>query len=417
MIKLVSLLLFLSTTAFANSVVNEHGIAPYRSGFTNYVKNPSGFRNNRNITAPNATITRDTDAADKIDGIASLICDASAQNGYCEWTMNTIQEGDKTGNCEASGVFKGDASLYKVQVTDTTNVLTSSSVLSNASDWTAFSVNFPCGSSRSIRLTQTESGTGAAVNIGRVYWGRATNIGSAAQPELVGTLKYASTANCIWQSTATTMTAIAADTDCPTPTVTGKITAPSTKIPGFTISAPGNYLVLVGGAYWLNSSTSNGSFSVKLSDGTISSTTQVYPVISTSSNSERTSATGSYTFTKTTSTSTEMRFYVDMANTTLSLYGDLTTLEESGLTFKVYRFPTSEEVVYRPEMNSAYYSGYHDSTCLWTRTNTAYGDFTADASCALVTRSSSGISAAASGSVLPALALTLPRTGAPAASG
>lgn len=148
----------------------------------NYVINPSGFKNALNITTSSASITQDTSgASDLLDGIASLICDASAQNGYCSWDSKTIQEGDKTGNCEAKAVFKGDASLYKLQVYDGSNVVASSAVLSNATDWTDVSVNYPCGSTRTVRLTQTESGTGAAVNIGRVYWGRATNLGVANQ--------------------------------------------------------------------------------------------------------------------------------------------------------------------------------------------------------------------------------------------
>lgn len=61
---------------------------------------------------------------------------------------------------------------------------------------------------------------------------------------------------------------------------------------------------------------------------------------------------------------------------------------------------------------SSYYSGYHANDCGgWTRANTAYGDFAADATCTLNTRLSSGISASATGSVLPALSLTLPSTG------
>ena len=52
-------------------------------------------------------------------------------------------------------------------------------------------------------------------------------------------------------------------------------------------------------------------------------------------------------------------------------------------------------------ISGSYYSGYHDSTCSWSRTNTAYGAFTADATCALTQRQASGIAAAATGSVLP----------------
>lgn len=41
---------------------------------------------------------------------------------------------------------------------------------------------------------------------------------------------------------------------------------------------------------------------------------------------------------------------------------------------------------YNPASQAQSWSGYHDNTCSWARTNTAYGDPTADASCALVER-------------------------------
>lgn len=60
-----------------------------------------------------------------------------------------------------------------------------------------------------------------------------------------------------------------------------------------------------------------------------------------------------------------------------------------------------------------YYTGYHGSGCsAWTRTSSSYGAITDDASgCTLTSRLSSGITAATSGSVSPALALTLTETG------
>jgi hypothetical protein len=171
------------TPAFAQSMkFSRPDIVESQDSKVNYVINPSGFKNALNVTTSSATIAQDvTGSSDLLDGVASLVCDASAQNGYCEWDSKTIQEGDKTGNCEAKAVFKGDASLYKLQIHDGSNVVTSSAVLANASDWSAVSVNYPCGTTRTVRLTQTESGTGAAVNIGRVYWGQATNLGVANQ--------------------------------------------------------------------------------------------------------------------------------------------------------------------------------------------------------------------------------------------
>ncbi len=166
--------------AFAQQAVGkvvEGTIFPGTSMFANYVKNPSGHKNALNITTSNASIARDvTGASDLVDGKSSLVCDASAQNGYCQWTNDTIAEGDKTGNCQGFLIYKGDASLYKMQIYDGSSAVHSSSVLTNASDWQEVALNYPCAATRNIRFTQTEAGTGAAVNIARVYWGKATNI-------------------------------------------------------------------------------------------------------------------------------------------------------------------------------------------------------------------------------------------------
>lgn len=180
MIKIILLLILFVSSSFAQNAneVTNATISPGLSSSRNYVKNPSGFKNTLGITVSSATIARDTDTSDKLDGIASLVCDASSQNGYCLWSLDTIQEGDKTGNCEFKVTYKGDASLYKLRITDTSSTLTDSSVLANVTDWTEASINYPCGSTRDVLLVQTESGTGAAVNIGRVYYGKATNIGS-----------------------------------------------------------------------------------------------------------------------------------------------------------------------------------------------------------------------------------------------
>lgn len=58
------------------------------------------------------------------------------------------------------------------------------------------------------------------------------------------------------------------------------------------------------------------------------------------------------------------------------------------------------------------WSGYHDNTCSWSRSNTAYGDPTADASCALVERTNRNFgTVSTSGSVLPAITFTPKKAG------
>lgn len=138
----------------------------------NYVKNPSALKNAAFVTTSSATITRDADAADSIDGVSSFLCTSSTNGGYCQFDSETILEGDKSGYCMAYAVYKGDASLYQLQVHDGSNVVTSSVLLTNAADWTEISVTGTCGSTRRIRLTQTQGGTAGGVNIGRVFWGK-----------------------------------------------------------------------------------------------------------------------------------------------------------------------------------------------------------------------------------------------------
>jgi hypothetical protein len=66
----------------------------------------------------------------------------------------------------------------------------------------------------------------------------------------------------------------------------------------------------------------------------------------------------------------------------------------------------------RPDQIAQSYSGYHDDTCSWARTNTATGAPTDDGSCALVQRTNSNFgTVSTSGSVSPAITFTPKRAG------
>lgn len=256
--KILSALLLVGSISHAQSArMLEADQLSNGQSMRNYIKNPSARKNTSGTAVSSATLVRDTDAADKIDGYASFLCDASAQNGYCEFDTLAIQEGDKTGNCEASAVYKGDGSLYKLQVWDGTSAVSVTNTLPNVSDWTPISANYPCGATREVRLTQTEVGTAPAINIARVQWSKSTNVGSVVQPQIIGSLRYAGVSNCNWQisSTANAYTKAAADTDCGTPTVTGRLTAPGTKIIAFNAAlAAGDYKILMNTNIFQNAS-------------------------------------------------------------------------------------------------------------------------------------------------------------------
>lgn len=68
----------------------------------------------------------------------------------------------------------------------------------------------------------------------------------------------------------------------------------------------------------------------------------------------------------------------------------------------------------RPDQVAMSWSGYHDSTCSWARTNTAYGDPTADATCTLTERTNSNFGTVSTYTVtnaMPGIVFTPKRAG------
>ena len=160
--------------------------------YTNFVINESAKKNTANTVTSSATVARGT--TNKIDNVASFTVDASAQNGYVEFTLGTIYDPATSGNCEFKGVFKGDGTLYKAQIVDGSgNLLNQTSVLTNETNWRAFSVVYPCAASgsRKVRITQTESGTAPAFSVGKLYYGQITNL-QAGVPNNVFSAKISS---------------------------------------------------------------------------------------------------------------------------------------------------------------------------------------------------------------------------------
>lgn len=379
---LATLLLFVTNSdAAPNKALREVKVLPGVYAPTNYVTNPSAFKNTETVTTSSAVVARDTDAADSLDGIASFTCDSSAQNGYCSWQTDGPAEGDKTGNCEFKGQFKGDGSLYKARVIHGSDTIADSLVLGNSTDWNTFSVNAPCAGSVTVRIVQTEAGTAPAINVGRMYWGKATNIGNIQQ--------YGN-----WTSYTPSTTQ---GFGTPTGTSYYRTTPQGVQIRFAgtvgTVAASQGRWGLPTGCTTASTYFANGSW---VGSGGVETTSINVTVLAAPS-------------------VTYINFggvYAGVAGGVIQNGSAIATNNDDFSFFAdVQCAGYSSNTVYRPEINASYYSGYHDNTCSWSRTNTAFGDFTADASCALVTRISSGISAAATGSVLPAIVLTLPKIG------
>lgn len=70
-------------------------------------------------------------------------------------------------------------------------------------------------------------------------------------------------------------------------------------------------------------------------------------------------------------------------------------------------FKIGQDTFFSGEPKKAHATAYHDTDCTWGRTNTAYGDVTADATCTFATRSNNGFATlSTSGSVLPIINFT-----------
>lgn len=129
--------------------------------------------------------------------------------------------------------------------------------------------------STGIDIRSTGSTTGQ-LRIDSVELGDRLDVSDVQQARLLGTLTYAATANCGWATTSTTAAAFTADADCPTPTVTGDIQAPGTKIPAFVIPAgiTGSIQVIARGSFSVSRSSSTSQDGVfSFNDG--STTTDI----------------------------------------------------------------------------------------------------------------------------------------------
>jgi hypothetical protein len=165
---------------------------------------------------------------------------------------------------------------------------------------------------------------------------------------LVGSLNYAPTASCLWTSASTSWAVFTADTDCPTPTVSGSVTAAGTKIPGFLLTVKkGTYVVVANSWIAMTSQNVAAYMSVRISDGTLFSgmgqarsmgviggvgTSIPYggPVVGTFTYTAATA--GAKTF--------QMQGTVSSASNTVDIGAATgTTYEYQGLDFKVYYFP------------------------------------------------------------------------------
>lgn len=347
------ILTFITSTAFAQFDTKsiETKVINGMFGFTNLIQNPSCKRNVVGITGSSVAAVRNTTAA--LDNISDCTWNPTATSQTLTYTFDSLPAGLKGQNCEARISYLGDASLVKANVQiNAVNVAGDVQLTNSGTNAAVASINYPCGDG-STATTLVLTSTGDAANVQyAVYGGQATNLSSSIGPQTfsakVSSAGVVSSENYDW--------------------INGNCTSTSpytcTFVSGFFTAAPNCVATQrrPGGLNRTIGTESESTTSVIINTGT--------------------------------------------ANTTSS------ALVDTEFTLTCTRASTDViQNVINSNISGSYYSGYHDSTCSFARTNAAYGAFTADATCALVQRQARGIAAAATGSVLPSLALTLPATG------
>lgn len=351
--KIILLLSLLTTVAHAqfDTRAIETKVINGVFGYRNLITNPSCKRNVAGITGSVVAAVRNTTTA--LDGITDCTWNPTATSQTLTYAYDSLPAGLKGQNCEARILYLGDASLVKANVQiNSVNVASDLQLTNSGTNAAVASINYPCGDgSTATALVLTSTGDAANIQYA-VYGGQATNLNSSIGPQTfsakVSSAGVVSSENYDWINGNCTSTA---PYTC-------------TFVSGFFTAAP-NCVATQRRPGGLNRTIGTES----------ESTTSV--IINTAT-----------------------------ANTSSS------ALIDTEFTLTCTRASTDViQNVINSNISGSYYSGYHDSTCSFSRTNTAYGAFTADATCALTQRQARGISAAATGSVLPSLALTLPATG------
>lgn len=241
----------------------------------NYIKDPIAYKNYTDGATGTASFSRDI-TTNLLFGRSSWSCDSGSQNQYCEFALKTLEHPIITGSCAAYAWYKGDGSLYKLEILDgSNNVLNQSPVLTNASEWTLVEATYPCGASRQVRLTQTESGNGAAVSLG-VYYGANRNIGTVAQATYFGGMTNAGASTCLYsESTSSGLSnfiALGTGSSCAAWTVDSTGSANGISAQGtndhrmvWSNATIGDYKFTISGVYY---PLASGSCIFRLSNGT-----------------------------------------------------------------------------------------------------------------------------------------------------
>lgn len=380
----------------------------------NLLSNP-GFENGKaNIAATDLTdISVVSSGSNLLIGRNSITWNSDGAAQYLRHSI-TIPYGvggtNGVGSCLI--MTPSGTATHTIDVYDGSNILATENVISSTTP-VRMSVNFifPAGNSTLYLRILSVAADEPSITIDDCYLGAADgfNIGSVGQASFIGSAYIAGTTNCsAWTRTNTALGAVASDVDCPGPTVEtnpgpGVIQTTDADLPRFTVNGlpPGYYEVLIshGG---LNSSASNVNY-YAINDGT---TTSVATVGESGGTNQQAVTRGYFSYT--TAGNRTFELYTGSSAGTVTINNNITS---RNIYFSIKRYPLSQEQVFTASQLANSWSGYHDNTCSWARTDAAYGDPATDASCGLSERTNSNFGTVTGANSLPSITFTPKKAG------
>ena len=162
--------------------------------------------------------------------------------------------------------------------------------------------------------------------------------------QLFGTVSYAGSLNCIWSITSAAYSNFAADADCNNPTSTGRINAPSTKIPAFVLPAGspiGTYQIVTRAGFGGGASGGRNHY-YRYSDGTRFSTSGL--IYQSNSIPVQSEMSGQITYTSAITSDQTIQIQGGSSSGETTVNANSST-NLWGLTFEVYYFPPQDNPI------------------------------------------------------------------------
>lgn len=385
--KMISLLglLLLGLPSFAA----EKPIDAQNRVYQNYLVNP-GFENGSYGWTASGGATKTANSTAKAEGSYGYDWDSNSASQTLLQSV-VIPAGLYGRNGVAYCLFKAASgtATHTLTVDDgTNNLVTAVTIASSTSVFQRTAVNFIYPSSGSVRIKMTSVASNEPeIYVDSCYLGEANNLSFVSQAQFIGSAYIANTSSCTWTRANTALGAFGTTSACPGPTVEynpgpGTIQTTDTDLPKFTVNnlPPGNYEVKICGREG-GTGASSLVTALAINDGTTTSgATAMQDVNNVQGHF---CVIGFFSYSSAANQTFEL--YGNSNTNTINVYANSSNTSDA-LRFSILRFPTSTEQAYRSDQTPASWSGYHDSTCSWARTNTAYGDPTADTTCVLTER-------------------------------